>query len=281
MVLKNEQYNLEQLLGSKVSIALLRYLCANPYLSFGLTQLSIELEISKSNLLRVLGILVQNNIIIALEKGKKKAYRLNSGVKITNLLWQLFMEEKIRKLDYRFKNTVELFFNNIDKDIGAFILFGSVAQGLATDKSDIDILVVGDKKLKGVILDYLPARIEVHNYTWQELKHLKDFVVLEAIMNGIVYKGNIFEILAELRYFPKSYLLYRLQKCKGYMDKLDKLKGESKRYYLDLIRTTLGEIDAILHKKRTIPKREIEINISAIRELEKEISLQGEKIWLI
>ncbi|MDP2766954.1 MAG: hypothetical protein Q8O41_05835 [Candidatus Methanoperedens sp.] len=63
------------------------------------------------------------------------------------------------------------------------------------------------------------------------------------------------------------------------------LENEAKEYYKGIAKITLGEIESLLHRKSTIPKREIvveDINIeSKIKIIEEEIVREGERIWLI
>jgi len=278
MVLK-----LEQILGSKNRVKILRYLTLKPYLSFGLTELSQTTNISKSNVLMVLRILKKENLIVEQKSGKKKLIRINSENELIKQLWKIFMVEKKTFLSPEFKNIVDLFFDKVKERVNVFILFGSVAQGLATKESDIDILIVGDKKLKGPILKYLPFRFEIHNYSWQDLKEKRDFVVLEALTNGIVYKGDLDSIIKELKFFPKVYLIYRLNKVKEFLTKTTKLKGKSKVYYQKLADVTLGEIESLLKKKEIIPKKKLKTKATfkKIKKLEQEIVKEGEQVWLI
>lgn len=277
MVLK-----LEQVLGSKNSISVLRFLTLKPYRTFGLTKLSQELNISKSNLLRVLKPLIQERLAIELQSGRKKTIQINGEQRLVETLWKIFMQERQMRLPPEYKNIIDLFFQKHQDGIEVFILFGSVAQGLAKKGSDIDLLIIGDKKLSGPILD-LPYRFEVHNYTWKELEEKTDFVVLDCLINGIVYKGEVFKIIKELKAFPKSYLIYRLNKSKEYLTKSKSLKGESKKYFLNLAKVTLGEIISLFLKKQVAPKHKIksEATFKNITEIEQKLAKEGENLWLI
>lgn len=277
MVLK-----LEQLLGSKNSIALLRHLVLHPYANFGLTELAETLEISKSNILRVFQPLQEAHLIMEQKSGRKKLFQINSEQEIVQQLWKIFMLEKKSAVAPEFKNILDLFFSKIKEKVDLFILFGSVARGLATTESDIDILIVGDKKLQGPILDYLPFRFEVHNYSWKELQEKKDFVVLEALTQGIVYKGEIYPLLRDLRTFPKSYLIYRLTKAKEFMIKVEKSKGAIKEYYQQLANITVGEIESLLTKKNIQPKKLLKgiATFQKIKILEAIIAQEGEMVWI-
>ncbi len=62
-------------------------------------------------------------------------------------------------------------------------------------------------------------------------------------------------------------------------------ENEAKDYYKSIAKITLGEVESLLYRKSTIPKREIvfeDMNIEAkIKMLEEEIVREGERIWLI
>jgi len=284
MVLKREQFNLEQI-ATKNTIKVLRFLTSKPYLTFGLTELSEHLKISKSNVLRILKVLRAHNLVIEQKSGKKKLFRINSEMDIIKRLWNLFMSERRYNLPTSLKNVIDLFYERVKNDVELFILFGSVAQGLATEKSDIDICVVSEKDINAKRFDFLPYRFEIHNYSWNDVKNPIDFVILDVLLNGVVYKGDIFDIVANLKSFPKSYLIYRIEKVKEFFKKAELQENEAKEYYNGIAKITLGEVESLLHTKSTIPKRDIvfeDITIEPrIRTIEEEIVREGERIWLI
>jgi len=248
--------------------------------SYGLSELSRLTHISKSNILRITRILIDNDLIIKEKEGKKQLMRINSSNKLNKSLFEIFNTEKQHKLPADIKNILDLFYKRTKADI--FIVFGSVAQGLFTKKSDIDILIVGDKKIRGPVLDYLPFRFEVHNHNLEDLNNLTDFVVLEALLNGIIYKGDLLELISNIKSIPKSYLIYRLNKAKSFFEKSKKLKGLAKEYYANLATVTFGEISSLLEKGFIIPKKEIKIKITKeyIKQLEEKLKIKGDKIWM-
>ncbi|MBC8521962.1 MAG: hypothetical protein H8D26_08270, partial [Methanomicrobia archaeon] len=77
----------------------------------------------------------------------------------------------------------------------------------------------------------------------------------------------------------------RLEKAKEFFKKAELLENEANKYYKGIAKITLGEVESLLHRKSTIPKREIvfeNMNIEAkIKILEEEIVREGERIWLI
>ncbi len=125
----------------------------------------------------------------------------------------------------------------------------------------------------------------MHYYRQEDFGRLSDFVVLESLMNGIPIKGHSFVLksLCRLQDFPKSYLLQRLQKCELYIKKAQKMSGPARKYFKDLVAVSLGEIEAVLRKKTTVPKKKIRKTDFAgkIEKLHEELSKRGDSIWLI
>jgi len=89
---------------------------------------------------------------------------------------------------------------------------------------------------------------------WDDVKNPIDFVILDALLNGVVYRGDIFDIVANLRSFPKSYLIYRLEKAKGFLKNAELQENEAKEYHKSIAKITLGEVESLLYRKSTIPK---------------------------
>lgn len=84
-----------------------------PYSSFGLTELSNNLNISKSNILRILNILKKYNLILELFSKRKKRYKINSQLKLCEHLFNIFMLEKQNNLKPEIKNAIELLYSKI------------------------------------------------------------------------------------------------------------------------------------------------------------------------
>lgn len=280
MIPDESVFKLEDVLGTRVPWRLLRILLKRPYLSFSPTVLAATLQTSRASVLRVLGILGKSALIRKFNGGR---YQANTEHEMIRRLWGLFMLEHHANLQPSFRNAIDMFFKAVEDKVVVFIVFGSVSRGLATEKSDIDICVVGEN-IDVNRFDFLPYRFELHNYKEQHFKDLTDFVVLDSLLNGIVLKGEMFvyDILKDLRTFPKEYLLYRVNKAKQFLSRADELQGEARDYYYSLARIAIGEVKAVLHKGTTVSKREINYQFSEdITALESELAREGDKIWLI
>lgn len=281
MVLKLERFNLEGL-ATRNTLKVLRHLVLQPYLSWGLTELSLELGISKSNLLRIFKVLRSQNILLEVKSKRKKLYRINSELPLIRNYHQLFMEEKRQNINPEFKNVLDLFYQQIKDEVQLFVLLGSVARGLESPQSDLDILLVPKKPLNIDKYQYLPRRLEVHQYRWEDIEDPVDLVVLEALLHGIVFKGNVFPIISNLRSFPKAYLIYRLEKAKEFEKKAQSLEGDARDYYLLLAKVTVGEVESLLRTGKTVPKAEINIkNLpETVKWIEDKLGQEGDRIWI-
>jgi predicted nucleotidyltransferase len=276
MNLKKEQIRIEQI-AKKTTISVLRVLAERPYASFSISELSRASGVSKSNVLAALGALIRVGAARQARGGRRKLFRADAGRGMALALAELFMQEKIANLRPEVRNAVEYFLSKAPR-AEAVVLFGSHAYGLGTAKSDIDIMVVGEAP-KGT--DLLPYRFEIHRKSWEEIEKLADFVALEAVMNGIVFRGTgrLFGIKAGLQGFPKGYALFRLGKAKEYAEKAKVAGGEAKKYYKELLRITLGELESLLYEGKVVPKKMIKAE-RGIRELEERLGMEGERIWL-
>lgn len=280
MVLKKEQFIIESL-ASKTIFSVLRLFIERPYSSFSLSGISRITGVSKSNVLRALQVLATAGIIRITRGGKIKLFKADSGKGITKALANLLMQERLVNLKSKTKNAVEYLFSEIGDDVEGFVLFGSCVYGLETEKSDIDILVLSKKRIKISSAKFLPYRFEIHSKTWSEMEQSRDFVALDALLNGIFFKGGnrLFGIKAKVESFPKSYALFRLKKAKEFEERLQKAKGESKKYYKELLSISLGEIESLLFEGRIVPKKRAK-PIRTIEEIEERLAKEGEMIWL-
>lgn len=277
MIPQNGCLRLEEVLGTKVPWRVLRILLRRPYLTFTPTALAEGLGTSRASVLRGLKPLVVAGVVRA-DGGR---YRVNAEQPLAKALWRLFVLERVRNMQPEFGNAVELFFSAVEQQVSVFIVFGSVARGLATAESDIDIAVVGD----GVAerrFDFLPYRFDVHTYTHDQLTQPADFVALDALLNGIPLAGQNFvlDVLKELRFFPRPYLLYRLNRVRWFRQRAAELEGEAGQYYTTLADVALREIESVLRRGTPVSRAEFEGTGADVDEIEVALAQEGERIWL-
>lgn len=136
----------EKVFGSKVRIKLLRIFYNHPKREFTLYDLKREFNLSTGTIAPVLKSLVESRSILSRRVGKSILYQLNSNNLLIRKIVEIFDSEKSLLLE-----KAEEFTRRIKKsNIVSIILFGSVATGEITEMSDIDLLIVYDKKCASV-----------------------------------------------------------------------------------------------------------------------------------
>lgn len=191
---------LKEILGSETRIDILRLLINKSNWIFSLQEISTELKKPKVTIWRNINSLIENNILREFKKGRSTVYQLNQNNYIVKeLLWPLFLNEA--------KLPIELakrFCKNIQGKIKIAIVFGSASRGEMKPTSDIDLALVTDNRIKGLVdksklafLDKYGIIFSTHILTPKEFEHRysdKDPFVLE-IANGKVIIGNLEEVI--------------------------------------------------------------------------------------
>ncbi|MDI6888382.1 MAG: nucleotidyltransferase domain-containing protein [Methanocellales archaeon] len=132
---------IENVLGSKSKIKLLRVFYDSPDREFCLDDLIRIMGHSPGTIYPSLSDLVRLRIILSRKAGRSTLYRINRRNPIVKKIVEIFSAEEGALLDAAMD-----FAKNVDKtDIVSIILFGSVARGEATGRSDVDVLIIYDK----------------------------------------------------------------------------------------------------------------------------------------
>lgn len=135
---------LEELLGTKSDIRILRTLCKYPTKEFSESELARISGVGQKTVNRAMPKYVSYGIVSARTIGKANVYCLNSGHYIVEQLRSLFQAEEGAKLEL--KRLLENAFKG-DKAVISLTIFGSVVSGKEEPISDIDVFVLtGDKE---------------------------------------------------------------------------------------------------------------------------------------
>ena len=105
MVLKLEKFNLIYITHQKTIMKILKLLILKPNIYWGLTELSLELLISKSTILRIMHYLANYNLVLEQKSGHKVYYQISPN----------------------FKNPIDFLYLQIKNDASICNLFGSIA----------------------------------------------------------------------------------------------------------------------------------------------------------
>lgn len=129
-----------ELLSMKKTSRVLKYFLEQPTKKIYAQQLGKELKMSKKSMLDGLHILTDAELLEREEIGRTKRYRLRRSNPIVRYLKILFTLDKIIPLLKKFKvGEVEIY------------LYGSAARGEDTEKSDIDLFLIGNMARKDAL----------------------------------------------------------------------------------------------------------------------------------
>lgn len=201
---------LEEILGSKVSIKLLRVLLANPNREFTEEEIIKEARVGWGAAHECLERLGASNAglpppISKSKRGRFCIYKV-SATQTAHLLKELFDYEKQSSFG-SFKTReisaiAELRFQLAKCEVEGAYIFGSYATGLKTAKSDIDLLVVTEEDKKdiqeachrvseryGVAL----APVVISNGELATMKKNRDKFLDEVLRNNMRLYGKVFD----------------------------------------------------------------------------------------
>ncbi len=195
---------IEDILGSKVKIKIIRKLALSEDREFGFEELSKALSLSFGAVHPALKELSDCRIVAARKIGKSKLYSINKKHLVFHEIKGLFGAEAAAFLRVAVKFT-----KSVDKKgIKNILVFGSVARGDANDKSDIDILIIYKSKsfVKENVnmhiqkfLDKYDAEIVPAYLSMKEaLKRRKRF---DRFMMNVINEGKI--LYGDIRWLEK------------------------------------------------------------------------------
>lgn len=164
-----------------------------------LRELSRRTNLQGQSIMRYLNKLVEENILKFEKEGNLKKYSLKDNNYIYSLL-TLFDIERFEKLPFIKKQAINYFLNNLKEKPIILFLFGSTAKETYKDNSDIDLLLIVNKKI-----DTSNAKKYVDSQTAQvisdfqisfrdfekELKLKEDMVIQSAIETGYPITNHI------------------------------------------------------------------------------------------
>jgi len=140
---------LETILSSRSKVKIIRVLIDNPKREFCLEDVVKTTGLSFGAAHPALKDLVSSRAVVVRKVGRSTLYKINDKNPIFQKLKELFMREKTMMEDI-----AEEFVAKVRKTgVKAIVLFGSVARGEVTEKSDIDLLFIltGNEKIKTTI----------------------------------------------------------------------------------------------------------------------------------
>lgn len=191
---------LEKMVGSRTKVKILRKLVENPNRDFSFEDIAKTTNLSFGTVNPALKSLLESRIITVRKIGKSKLYKINDRHILYKEIRDVFKSEKesLIKLAKNFVNRLE------KENIKNIILFGSVARGEFTERSDIDLLIIyrnnitfvkdNISKLSEELLDKYDIEIVPTYLSIREAKSRRkkfDRFIMNIINEGYVLFGDI------------------------------------------------------------------------------------------
>ena len=163
-------------------------------------------KLSDSSLTNTLNKLTKNNILFQ-EKTKSNTFYIINSKKLFALKFSEIAIQKFNELNIGVKTPLRNFLKNISKEIYTIVLFGSASRKEEQKESDIDLLIISNKKIdltnnkkEAEITSKHP--ISLFQATIEQFLENKDDVIIQARKTGfsIHKEQNFYEaILDEYR----------------------------------------------------------------------------------
>ena len=164
-----------------------------------LRDIARQTRMNENSASRFLNSLEKQNILKSEKDGNLKKYFIRKN-NVVYSIFTLFDIEKFNKLPLLRRNAIEYFFKELKEKPIILFLFGSTAKETFTNKSDIDLLIIVNKKIKVEEAQrYADAQTGVRISCFQidyksflrELKTQDDKVVGSAITTGYPLTNHI------------------------------------------------------------------------------------------
>jgi DNA-binding transcriptional ArsR family regulator len=164
---------LNEILASRVSLAVLRHLLAAPWRSSGAPALATAIGTSRASVHRRLGILVEAGLVRRTGEGRKVAFRIDPSSPLAPPLFQLVEIERLAALEPKVNLVIDDYMTGLDLgSTHSVMLFGSQARGMGRADSDVDVCVVfkgdtipGGDRIELMAKGDVPTMMEVHEYS--------------------------------------------------------------------------------------------------------------------
>jgi len=148
-----------------------------------------KLKMNQKTISNVLNELEKEHILVYKKEGKNKYYYLNEFYPHLKEVIELI--ETQRKIDFltKYKNLKEIFSKLEERTQGILIIFGSYASLSATEKSDLDVFVLGKIKDVEDLEDMYNIKINIVRSNKSKFDKNEN-VIKEITKTHIILKGK-------------------------------------------------------------------------------------------
>ncbi len=183
----------EDVLGSKTKVRILRLLCAHPGREFSLREVSSAVAQSLGSVYPALQQLIAARVVLTRRVGRSRTVRINPAHPLYGPLATLFRQEGTA-----FVRVAREFAEALpQRGIEAVVLFGSVARGVPSARSDVDVLVVVDdpRRAQAVrtvaesMLDRFDANVSPLVFTTGEV--VRRHAAFDPLLETIAAEGKL------------------------------------------------------------------------------------------
>jgi uncharacterized protein len=172
-----------------VGFKILNFFCLNPKTNLNIGEISRKLSLSKSSVKYYCDFFLKENIFLKEDIGNQKRFKLNNTVYVKEL-------KKSFALFFLKESSID---NIVNGNVYSFAIYGSFANGEFDDLSDLDLLVIGDKKdINFGLLSKLekvlkrPIQLTIYDWVnWRKMAKEKNVFVDAVLKRHILLKGNV------------------------------------------------------------------------------------------
>ncbi len=238
-------------------IKILRNFYKSPFNYFSIAEISKKANISRNWIYRIINKFEKNKILEISGKG----YKLDFSTLFCKRLKLLFDSEYLNSL-----NIKEVVFNIANKIIfemapKSIVLVGSTALSKQRKESDIDLLVIGERK---EIPHFKNCNITLLNQKKLKEKYLKgdDFIISALLFGKIIFDENVFIKFFEspLPIFSQELVQEKIKYCERLEERIyTLLKTDEKKAKEELLYLALQTARIILLNNKIAPKTKYDI----------------------
>lgn len=169
---------------------ILRLFYEDKKLSFHLRDIARKTKLYPNSVTRFLNQLEKEGILASQKDGNLKKYRIKKSEKLSNIFTS-FDIERLNKLPLARRRAINYFLDKLQEKPVISLLFGSTAKETFRKDSDIDLLLIVNKKIdvdkaKDYVDSQVGIKINCFQITYEEFKKeikLKEDKVIQSALN--------------------------------------------------------------------------------------------------